>query len=84
MVGRQTLPSSDGPGSLGLRMVKLDAKEAMGLTELAKELGVARNTVWRWSQLPDFPAPWTTLSAGSVWDRRKVRAWVKARQRKTA
>jgi len=48
-------------------------------TELAKRYDIARQSVWRWSQKGDFPAP-VKLSPGcSRWRLSDVEKWEQSR-----
>jgi predicted DNA-binding transcriptional regulator AlpA len=48
--------------------------DVVGVAEIAKLFGVARNTAWRWAQRDGFPEP-ARLAAGPVWRRRDVERW---------
>ncbi len=49
--------------------------EIVGVAEIAKVYGVARNSAWRWTQRDDFPEPLERLSSGPVWRWRDVERW---------
>jgi predicted DNA-binding transcriptional regulator AlpA len=55
------------------------AEELVGLTEIAKLSGVARNSAWRWSRRPDFPEPVARLATGPIWRRADIEAWACSR-----
>ncbi len=66
-------------GRQPLQLVASDGvNELVGLTEIAQEYGVQRNSAWRWSRRPDFPAPAARLAHGPVWHRADVERWAKA------
>lgn len=49
----------------------------VGVAEIAEMLGVTRQRVNRMVQtIPDFPAPEAELSAGRVWKRSLIEAWI--------
>nr|MDT0662329.1 hypothetical protein [Micromonospora sp. DSM 115978] len=47
----------------------------MASQEVADLLGVTRQRVHQLSERHDFPAPYTVLSVGRIWDGAKIRAW---------
>lgn len=51
--------------------------ELAGLAEIAEMLGVARRTVQRYLERPDFPEPVERLATGRVWLRADVQVWAK-------
>jgi predicted DNA-binding transcriptional regulator AlpA len=50
-------------------------EEIVGVTEVAKILGVPVRTAARYVDRGDFPAPLGTLARGRVWRREDVKAW---------
>jgi predicted DNA-binding transcriptional regulator AlpA len=54
-------------------------EELVGLTEIAKLHGVARNSAWRWSRRSDFPEPVARLATGPIWRRADIEAWANSR-----
>jgi prophage regulatory protein len=50
----------------------------MGAAEIGKRLGVGRNRVYQITRDRDFPAPYQTLTMGSIWQVEDVEAWIKA------
>jgi predicted DNA-binding transcriptional regulator AlpA len=52
--------------------------DLLGVAEIAAAHGVQRNSAWRWTQRPDFPAPAARLASGPVWRRAAVEKWAKA------
>ncbi len=49
----------------------------MGTAEIGKRLGVTRSRAHAITRDRDFPAPYQTLTMGSVWDADDVEAWIK-------
>lgn len=46
------------------------------VSQIAKNLGVAKSTIWRWSKKQDFPKS-VKLSAGiTVWSNNELNKWV--------
>ena len=56
----------------------MSSDDLIGVSEVAKMLGVATNTAWRWSMRGDFPPPAVRLAAGRAWRRADVETWAKA------
>ena len=54
--------------------------DVMGVAEIANELGVHRNTAWRWTTRDDFPVPAARLASGPIWHRRDVETWARKRK----
>jgi predicted DNA-binding transcriptional regulator AlpA len=53
--------------------------ELLGVTEVAKVLGISRQRVDQLSNSdPDFPEPVAELGRGRVWARASIEAWAKA------
>jgi predicted DNA-binding transcriptional regulator AlpA len=53
--------------------------EVLGVTEVAKLLGISRQRVDQLSNSdPDFPEPFAELGRGRVWTREAVEKWAKA------
>jgi prophage regulatory protein len=50
----------------------------MGPAEIQKRLGVGRNRVYQITQNRNFPAPYQTLSMGSIWTVEDVEQWIRA------
>lgn len=50
--------------------------ELVGVAEIAQLGEVERNSAWRWTERPDFPAPAQTLAAGRLWNRSDVEKWL--------
>lgn len=48
----------------------------MGTSEIGARLGVTRSRAHAITRDRDFPAPYQTLTMGSVWDARDVEAWI--------
>ena len=48
----------------------------MGVTEVAKRLGVSRQRVHQLRQSPEFPEPAATLAAGPIWESDDVEKWI--------
>jgi prophage regulatory protein len=59
-------------------MVTSMTDNLVGRAEIAEMLGVAEQTVHRYSGMPDFPKPVGQLAAGRVWRRKDVERWAKA------
>jgi predicted DNA-binding transcriptional regulator AlpA len=53
----------------------------IGITEIGERFGVAKNTAWRWTRRPDFPAPAARLASGPVWRAADVDAWERVPRR---
>lgn len=53
--------------------------ELVGLTDAARRLGVAPNTVWRWSRLDGFPKPAGRVSGRNVWQYADLERWHRER-----
>lgn len=54
------------------------ADDLIGVTEIARVHGVAKNSAWRWTKRAgDFPEPALELASGRVWRRADVEAWAK-------
>jgi predicted DNA-binding transcriptional regulator AlpA len=53
--------------------------EYVGLSEIAKMLGVSRMTASRYTKRPDFPRPSTSsvadIAPGRIWTRKQVDVW---------
>lgn len=49
----------------------------MGAAEIGKRLGVGRNRVYQITRDRDFPAPYQTLTMGSIWAVDDVEAWIR-------
>ena len=49
----------------------------MGLTEIARLLGVSRQRVHQLSKADGFPEPAAVLAAGPVWETATVEAWAR-------
>jgi predicted DNA-binding transcriptional regulator AlpA len=54
-------------------------EDLVGLTDAAKRLGHAPNTLWRWSQREGFPEPVGTISGRKVWRFREIQRWAERR-----
>ena len=53
--------------------------QVLGITEVAKLLGISRQRVDQLSKSdPDFPEPVAELGRGRVWSREAIEAWAKA------
>lgn len=52
-----------------------DVDEFIGIAEIARALGVARNSAWRYTRRPGFPAPVSRLAAGPIWRTLDVEKW---------
>ena len=50
----------------------------MGASEIGKRLGVGRNRVYQITRDRDFPAPYQTLTMGSIWQVEDVETWIRA------
>ncbi len=48
----------------------------MGITEIAKRLGVTRQYAHRLTRLPDFPVPLGRITAGAVYRTEDVERWI--------
>ena len=48
----------------------------MGVTEVAKRLGVSRQRVHQLRSAPDFPEAVAMLAAGPIWESKDVEDWV--------
>jgi predicted DNA-binding transcriptional regulator AlpA len=57
-------------------------QDLVGATEAAQLLGVSRQRVGQLAQRPDFPAPVARISAGPVWTRASVDAFMDGWMRK--
>lgn len=55
----------------------MPASDVLGLSDLAKLLGVTKRTAANYANRPDFPAPLAELDRGRVWARADVEAWAK-------
>ena len=53
----------------------------MGLTEMARLLGVSRQRVHQLTKAKDFPAPVAVLAAGSIWESAAVEEWARQQGR---
>jgi predicted DNA-binding transcriptional regulator AlpA len=51
--------------------------EVVGLTEIAKMIGVSKRTAVRYRERFDFPQPIARLSAGHIWCRADVESWAR-------
>ncbi len=49
----------------------------VGLSEIAKMIGLTRQRVDQLVRLPDFPEPDAVLAAGRIWRREDVEAWAR-------
>jgi thermostable 8-oxoguanine DNA glycosylase len=55
--------------------------ELMGLTEVAKFVGVTRQAVTNWrTRTLYFPLPIAELASGPIWNREDIEKWVKTRE----
>jgi prophage regulatory protein len=53
-------------------------EELVGVAEIAEMLGISRQRVNRIFQThQDFPAPVAEITAGRIWRRRDVAAWIR-------
>jgi predicted DNA-binding transcriptional regulator AlpA len=50
--------------------------ELVGAREIADMLGVSPQRVHQLASAPDFPKPLAVLSAGMIWDRADIEAWI--------
>lgn len=50
----------------------------VGLTEIARMLGVSRQRVGQLAKVEGFPEPTVVLAAGPVWESADVEAWARA------
>jgi hypothetical protein len=57
----------------------VDFDDLAGVTELAREHGVAHSCMMYWVDLPTFPAPLGRLGLGRIWSRKAVAVWVAQR-----
>lgn len=57
-------------------------QDLVGATEAAQLLGVSRQRVGQLAERPDFPAPIARISAGPVWTRASVHAFMERWGRK--
>ena len=48
----------------------------LGITQIARRLGMSRQRVHKLTERGDFPAPSHTLSTGRVWRERDIERWV--------
>ena len=56
--------------------MRVDTDDLVGITEMARALGVKPNVVGNWvKRYPTFPPPIITLSCGSLWKMSDVLAW---------
>ena len=55
-------------------------EDLVGITEIATLLGVSRQRADQLTRRPDFPEPLVTLPRRRAWERKKVEAWIQARQ----
>ena len=52
------------------------------ISDLAKALGVSRQTVWNWTRrYTDFPEPVSDTAGGPVWPIAEVRRWARTHDR---
>jgi prophage regulatory protein len=58
--------------------------QLMGAAEIQRRLGVGRNRVYQLTRDRDFPAPFQTLTMGSVWRKRDVEAWIREHRKTLA
>jgi len=49
----------------------------MGLTEVARLLGVSRQRAHQLAQAEGFPAPTVQLASGPVWETKDVEEWAR-------
>ncbi|MEV4708884.1 DNA-binding protein [Actinoplanes sp. NPDC049316] len=49
----------------------------MGTAEIGARLGVTRSRAHAITRDRDFPAPYQTLTMGSVWDAEEVEVWIR-------
>ena len=54
----------------------------VGLTEIARMLGVSRQRAHQLAQTAGFPRPAVELSSGRVWETAAVEAWIRERQQR--
>jgi predicted DNA-binding transcriptional regulator AlpA len=54
------------------------AEQLVGQAQIAERLGVARNTVWRWTRREGFPPPEVRVSGVPMWRWGAVEDWAKA------
>lgn len=59
--------------------VRTDECPVMGLVEIAARIGVSKSRARQLVAEAGAPAPWP-LSAGRVWDRAEVEAWIVVRR----
>lgn len=50
----------------------------MGVTEVAKRLGVSRQRVHQLRRSAGFPEPTATLAAGPIWESADIERWILA------
>jgi len=50
----------------------------MGLTEIARLLGVSRQRAHQLTRSDGFPAPTVQLASGPVWETKDVEEWARA------
>ena len=53
------------------------AHHLMGLTEVARLLGVSRQRAHQLAQAEGFPAPTVQLASGPVWETKDVEEWAR-------
>ncbi len=53
-----------------------DPEPIMGITEIAKRLGVSRQYAHRLTRRLDFPAPLGRITAGAVYRTEDVERWI--------
>jgi predicted DNA-binding transcriptional regulator AlpA len=57
----------------------LNGVEVLGITEVAKLLGISRQRVDQLSHSdPDFPEEIATLGRGRLWEKQAIEKWAKA------
>lgn len=53
--------------------------DLVGLSEIAELAGVSRQAAYNWTtRYPTFPKPLAVLHCGTIWSRKRVRAWLEA------
>jgi predicted DNA-binding transcriptional regulator AlpA len=50
----------------------------MGITEIARLLGVSRQRAHQLAHSEDFPEPVAVLAAGPIWETTQIEAWAAA------
>ena len=56
----------------------------MGTAEIGQRLGVGRSRAHAITRDRTFPAPYQTLTMGSVWDANDVEAWIREYRKELA